>query len=422
MDDGLPAQPASGFPNNYLVMPALQRTFDHFWTNDGALQDSYAAAWAHVAQRFRDAPNVLGYDLLNEPWPGSAWQDCINPTGCPVGDAKLEAFDRRVLAAIRAADPRGIVWPEPFVLFNQGAGTSVKALGDPNVGFSFHDYCLGAEQAGSDQSCAKADDLVFTHATDRVASTGEALLLTEFGATEAKSVLTPMVERADRTMVSWTEWHYCGCDDPTTSGPGDKQAIVLDPAKPPAGDNLKKVTLDQLVRPYPQVVAGTPESWSYADGAFAARWSTTRPSGGRASGDTEVALPARAFPGGYAAHVQGGSITSAKGDRTLRIAACAGVPEVAVTVTSKGATTASCKPPRLVVTVRPRHVKAGKRVRLTITVRPALKGATVRVGTRKAKTRANGRARLRVRFRRRGAVRVTVRSGTRTGRATLNVT
>jgi endoglycosylceramidase len=421
MDDGLPAQPASGFPNNYLLMPALQHAFDHFFANDGALQDRYAAAWAHVAARFRDAPNVLGYDLLNEPWPGSTWQDCINPTGCPANDAKLEAFDRRVLTAIRAVDPRGLVWHEPFVLFNQGAGTSVKALDDPNVGFSFHDYCLSAEQPRSDQACAKSDDLVFQHALDRVASTKEALLLTEFGATEAKSVLTPMVERADRTMVSWTEWHYCGCDDPTTSGPGDKQAIVLDPAKPPAGDNLKAVTLDQLVRPYPQVVAGTPESWSYADGTFAARWSTVGPDGRAATGDSEIVVPARAYPAGYAAQVQGGSIVSAKGDRQLRVAACTGVPEVAVTVTRKGATRATCKPPPLLVSVKPRRVKAGKRVRLTVTVRPALRGATVRIGGRRARTGKAGRVRIRTRFARRGGVRVTVRSGRRSGHTTLHV-
>jgi endoglycosylceramidase len=414
MDDGLPAQPASGFPNNYLLMPALQRAFDHFLANDGGLQDRYAAAWAHVAQRFRDAPNVLGYDLLNEPWPGSTWQDCVNPVGCGTNDTKLEAFDRRVLAAIRAVDPRGLVWHEPFVLFNQGAGTSVKALGDPNVGFSFHDYCLTAEQPGSEQACAKSDDLVFQHALDRVASTKEALLLTEFGATDARSVLGPMLRRADRNMVSWTEWHYCGCDDPTTSGPGDKQAIVLDPARPPSGDNVKAVTLDQLVRPYPQVVAGTPESWSYEDGAFAARWLARK-------GESEIALPARAYPDGYAAHVMGGSITSAKGAQLLRVRACRGVPEVAVTVTRTGTTRTTCKPPPLVVKVRPRRVKVGRRVRLTVTVLPAVRGALVRVAGRRARTNAAGHARVRARFARRGRVTVRVLSRGRSGRTILHV-
>ena len=414
LDDGLPAQPAAGFPANYLVMPALQRAFDHFFANDGGLQDRYAAAWAHVASRFRGVPNVVGYELLNEPWPGSAWQDCINPTGCPVNDAKLEAFDKRVLAAIRAVDPATLVWAEPFVLFNQGGGTSVGALGDPNVGFSFHDYCLAAEKPGSDAACAKSDDLVFQHAVDHVAATKEALLLTEFGATDAASVLGPMVQRADRNMVSWLEWHYCGCNDPTTSGPGDKQAIVLDPAKPPAGDNLKAVTLDQLVRPYPQVVAGTPESWSYDAGTFRARWSAGR-------GESELVLPARDYPSGYAARVQGGAITSAKDAQVLRVRACAGAPEVAVTVTRSGATSATCRPPALVVRVAPRRVRAGRRVRLTITVAPAVKGALVRVAGHRARTGAKGRARLRVRFAHRGRVVVTVRAGRRAGRTTLRV-
>jgi endoglycosylceramidase len=412
MDDGLPAQPASGFPNNYLLMPALQHAYDHFFNNDGGLQDHYAAAWAHVAQRFKDAPNLLGYELLNEPWPGTTWQDCANPVGCPANDAKLEAFDRRVLAAIRAVDPRTLVWHEPFVLFNQGGGTTVKALGDPSVGFAFHDYCLAAEQPASEAACATSDDLVFQHAVDRVASTKEALLLNEFGATDARSVLMPMVERADKNMVSWTEWHYCGCNDPTTSGPGAKQAIVLDPAKPPTGDNLKTVTLDQLVRPYPQVVAGTPESWSYSDGSFKARWIASK-------GSSEIVLPARDYPRGYAAQVQGGSIVSAKGARMLRVRACA--PEVAVTVTRTGTTTATCKPPPLVVKVTPNRAKAGRRVRLTVSVRPAVKGAVVRVGGRRARTNGRGVARVRVRFARAGRFTVTVRSGRRTGRAFLRV-
>ena len=49
-DDGLPAVPQTGFPGNYLAMPALERAFDHFWQNSPGpggpgLQDRYAAAW-----------------------------------------------------------------------------------------------------------------------------------------------------------------------------------------------------------------------------------------------------------------------------------------------------------------------------------------------------------------------------------------
>src|SRR6202011_1147470 len=67
-----------GFPRNYLADPALQHALDQFWANAAGpggvgLQDRYAAAWAHVAARFRDNPAVLGYELLNEAWPGTLW-------------------------------------------------------------------------------------------------------------------------------------------------------------------------------------------------------------------------------------------------------------------------------------------------------------------------------------------------------------
>src|SRR5690606_39149555 len=83
LDDGLPAAPRNGFPANYVGMPALNRAYDHFWANAPGpggvgLQDRYAAAWRHVAARFGDHPAILGYDLLNEPWPGGAWESCAH--------------------------------------------------------------------------------------------------------------------------------------------------------------------------------------------------------------------------------------------------------------------------------------------------------------------------------------------------------
>jgi len=83
-DDGL-SNPRNGFPTNYLTNPALNRAFDHFWANDLVggvkLQDEYAAAWQHVARTFRGSNWVLGYDVMNEPWPGSGWQTCAQPAG-----------------------------------------------------------------------------------------------------------------------------------------------------------------------------------------------------------------------------------------------------------------------------------------------------------------------------------------------------
>ena len=50
---------------------------------------------------------------------------------------------------------------------------------------------------------------------------------TEFGATN--NVLRPpnqVVALADRHMVSWLEWMYCGCNDPTTTAVPRHQATI----------------------------------------------------------------------------------------------------------------------------------------------------------------------------------------------------
>jgi endoglycosylceramidase len=333
LDDGLPAEPQTGFPGNYLAMPALNRAFDHFWDNDGGLQDHYAAAWAHVAARFAHNRNVLGYDLLNEPWPGTGYQACINPEGCPAFDAKLEAFTRRTLTAIRAVDRTTLVFYEPHVLFNDGVKTHLGDLGDEHLAMSFHDYCL---TAGQQPACDTFDDLVFANAEQHSADTGDALLMTEFGATTDPTVLGPMTARADRTMIGWQVWHYCGCADPTTSGPGDAQALVRDPAKPPRGDNLDTGKLKLLSRAYPRVIAGTPTGWSLDDGVLQAAWSPKRVTTGRAFGRrarSEIVLPRRQFPHGYRATVKGGRIRSRRGARVLVVTGRA--QRVSVRVTAR---------------------------------------------------------------------------------------
>ncbi|MEA2470874.1 MAG: endoglycosylceramidase [Thermoleophilaceae bacterium] len=443
-DDGLPNQPQNGFPGNYLAMPALQHAFDHFWANDPGpggvgLQDRYAAAWRHVAERFSGNPSVLGYDLLNEPWPGSTWQQCANPAGCPEFDGRMSLFVERVLGAIRAADPQSLVWYEPNSLFNNGADTQLADFRDKHAGMSFHDYCLASNEGGSSysQACQASDDLVMSNADKRAAATGDALLMSEWGATDDRASLLGPLALADKHMMSWQEWHYCGCNDPTTTGSGDKQAIVLDPAKPPTGSNLKTSTLDVITRPYPQLVSGTPTSWSFDPDSkkFAFSYSTARAGDASkrfgAGAVSAVVVPKRQYPKGYAADVRGGAIVSKPGALLLRVAACAGAKDVNVSVVAGGGPSqSSCakpgkKRPRLTVTLSPRRVRAGRRVKVVVWVRAgkaAVRGAVVRLGRKRSVTGRRGRAVLRVRFAKPGRHRAVARArGYRSGKATLRV-
>jgi endoglycosylceramidase len=349
-DDGLPAVPKLGFPANYETMPALQHTFDHFWENSPGpggvgLQDRYAAAWRHVALRLRSTAGVLGYDLFNEPFPGTPWATCAGSAGCPAFDAKLTAFDARVDRAIRTVDPRTLIFYEPNVVFDFGFVTNVGALGDPRAVFSWHDYCLTNEAQGCSSHAT-----VFANAERHVAMTGEGTMMTEFGATNSASDLRSMVALADQNRTPWLEWAYCGCGDPTTAGPGNTQAIVIDPAKPPEGSNLEPGTLDALVEPYPQVVAGTPSAWAFDPASATFHLSYRR---GRAGGhgsfrrgaETDIATPTHVYGGHYTVRVDGGTVVSRPGSSELRIVSCRGRAPISVSVAPAGRGHVGCKAP-----------------------------------------------------------------------------
>jgi endoglycosylceramidase len=351
-DDGIPNVPQAGFPNNYFLNLALLRAFDNFWANSPGpggigLQDRYAAAWRHVAARFASARHTLGFDLLNEPWPGTPWATCLMTAGCPAFDTGMMApFYQRVIAQIRSVERQKLIWYEPNVLFNFGADTDIPALGDRSAGFSFHLYCTpGLAVAPYNlQGCDAQNDHVLANADKRSQATGDALMLSEFGATDDIGSIHSNVQQADRHMVSWEYWHYCECSDPTTTGTG-AQAVVIDPTQPPRGANVKQPKLDVLAEPYPQVVAGTPTSYAFdqATRRFQLAYKTRGPTGKtfarRArrrthakSRQTQIFVGHGHYPSGYSVSVTGGGIASKPNARLLRVIACPRRRNVAVTV------------------------------------------------------------------------------------------
>jgi endoglycosylceramidase len=347
-DDGLPAVPKQGFPANYFVMLALQRAYDHFWANapgpdDGGLQDHYAYAWQRVAKRFRRDPYVLGYDLFNEPFPGTDWALCANPAGCPTIDANpLGKFTDRVIKRIREVDRSTLAFYEPWVTFDFGAATSLPDTGDAHAAMSFHDYCLpGGLGAGTlpaqGTACGVEEGLPFSNADDHSASTGDAALLTEFGATDDLDTIGRLVKLADEHMTGWQYWHYCACGEPTSQVSADVQAVVKDPSKPPRGRNVKWAKLGVLDRPYPQAVAGTPTSYGYDTGTdtFTLQYSTKTAKGGRLprAVRTVIYVPRRHYKNGYSVQATGAKVVSRAGARQLVLRRGRTAQTVSVSVT-----------------------------------------------------------------------------------------
>lgn len=321
-DDGLPQPVDAGFPGNYFL-PATSRAFDNFYANVNGLADLYAKAWQAVAGRFARTPYVLGYDLLNEPWPGTSFATCANPAGCPAFDAQnLQPMYDKAIVAIRKADSKRIVWLEPQVLFNDGAQTTlgtVKPFTDPQLGLSWHQYCTTAGlthssggKAGPD--CGPQGELVFSNAAAYVKQHGMAQLLTEYGASDDLPDVARITDAADAHLVGWEYWHYKEWSDPTTeSADSGGQGLFT---KDTDLGTLKQAKADILIRPYARAVAGVPTSMSFSKGVFSLAY-LAKPS----TGLTEVFVPARHFPHGYSVKVSGGSVVSKPGASLLLIKA-----------------------------------------------------------------------------------------------------
>src|SRR3546814_8130965 len=106
------------------------------------LQDHYAAAWQHVAERMKSNSRIV-YELFNEPSPGYVdIAPCALPTGCPEFDVlKLVPLYEKVLSAVRQVDATRLIFVEPNAFFGLDSRTWLTSMQDPQVGFAFHAYC-----------------------------------------------------------------------------------------------------------------------------------------------------------------------------------------------------------------------------------------------------------------------------------------
>ncbi|SEA87498.1 MULTISPECIES: cellulase family glycosylhydrolase [unclassified Mycobacterium] len=340
---GLPNLNA-GFPASYYLSPAQTAAWDNFWNNSKAsnglgLQDNYAAAWQYIAAAFAGNNAVIGFDIMNEPFPGTSWLPTL--LGSPFfAYQELTPMYRQVASAIRSVDPNAALLVEPAnpavseVGAILGLPLQLGTIDDPNVVLAFHDYCAGSatasfcgwlasQQANTAQAYAKAHQIP--------------VIMNEFGASNARSDLYAEMNAANANLMSWAVWAYTGYGDITTSGNTDGESLVYNPQLPPTGSNVNTSALQVLTTPFPQAISGTPIAFSNAHGTFDFSYSTAKAdgSGNFAPGSqTMISVPAIAYPNGYSVTVTGGQVASAANAPVLVVTSDSGAGMVRVVVTA----------------------------------------------------------------------------------------
>ncbi|KAI9203944.1 glycoside hydrolase superfamily [Polychytrium aggregatum] len=191
----------SQFTYSALVAAGYQQ----FYTNWNGTRDAFVNHWKFVASSFLQHENVLGYEIMNEPFPGDFWKNfelvLPTPTTSQLPDRALIApFMDVVARAIYSVDPSRVVfWTGNVVTdvapvgFDEVPGGKTRASHSALV---YHYYSTNHPNLEPfvDQRIQDSRRL------------GCASILTEFdlGAPERAQVMDLM----DKQHQSWAAWQY----------------------------------------------------------------------------------------------------------------------------------------------------------------------------------------------------------------------
>lgn len=247
LDEGKSHITGDVWSDSYLMSPAVQTAFDNFWenkvvTNGLGLQDHYANLWQHIAKRYADNPTVIGYDLMNEPFPGTAgleatprllkaygellysisgqqlteeelmktWGDVNQRTEAlknissqenfakvidslfPLTHAFetgfLQPFYQKVSNAIREVDNRSILFLEHTYFGNMGVRSSIERTKlpnggyDPLVAYAPHGYDLVTDTEKASEASSERVNFIYNRINEKGEALGMPVWMGEWGA------------------------------------------------------------------------------------------------------------------------------------------------------------------------------------------------------------------------------------------------
>ncbi|MFC0597645.1 cellulase family glycosylhydrolase [Streptomyces palmae] len=332
--DGLPFEPD---PDDWFAdyfQPAVQAAFTHLY-DDPDLRAAQAAAYTEVATALRGHPSLLGYDLFNEPF-GPVPGDPSDPADRLAASIALErgrlpAMYRRLIAAVRAADPDAWLFLEPTVLVGEGVPTSLPGLGDPRpgtdrLGYAPHFYDTAVESGADWDPSGRFIERYEAAIGAYPAEHRLPVLVGEWGPPKAT---TPgnaeLIRRQLASMqgfaTGWAMWYDCAAEEGGGYCARDPQGRPA-PGKEPA------------FAPYAPVVAGSPVGESYDPATRAYTLELTADRTTRRAWTT-LALPRDLFPQGARISVRGASGARVRpGPGTARVLLPAARPGTPVTLTA----------------------------------------------------------------------------------------
>jgi endoglycosylceramidase len=251
-DNGWPAEYQDPWALNYLdpgVLAAFANYWDYRKPKYAYLQEHYTMAVMKLVERFHDHPALIGYDLMNEPFPGY-----YKPL--TFESQVLKPFYERLTAAIRSVDTDNWVFFEPVALgVNQGTPSTLGVVKDTRPGgqrlaYFPHIYTIDLEVQGKYSSSQGWLMLWENNRRSEIKNQNAPMLIGEIGVADSVigevEFLKDAMAMADRSTSGWAYWSY-------DSGP---MGVIN-------SDGSERAKINCLIRVYPKAVAGCPTQYSY---------------------------------------------------------------------------------------------------------------------------------------------------------------
>lgn len=236
-----------------LLNQPLQTTWDHFHSDRYGAKSAYLDMIAKVAGHMAAHDNVIGYELINEPW-GT--------------DEQLFALFAQAGQRIRQQDPGAILFVPTHTLVSGGVREDTLDRPDfTNMAYSPHYYNGSVLLLNSWGGADPAEQL------DKLRAKAEAwdvpMFLSEFGApagtVNGPEYIEAQLDWLDGYWISSAQWNYTpGWREDVKDGWNMEDLSIVDGQGAPR-DNF-------ILRPCPQRIGGAPKSFELDAAGFSLTW------------------------------------------------------------------------------------------------------------------------------------------------------
>ncbi|EGR33243.1 hypothetical protein IMG5_057980 [Ichthyophthirius multifiliis] len=245
----------------YYASFDVQNNFQRFLTNEDGIADSFAQMWGFVANFYKNETNVIGYEIINEPFGSSVYSVFLKTLNS--NNLYLLPLYNKVHQEIRKYDDQSL-------LFYESASSDILNLGFiHNVGgdeyldrevYSYHIYCPFISKEGdplNNYICEGLDNIIFKGKFKEFKGLKVGGFLTEFGAlsnsTKAFQEIESVVKNSEQNFHSWAYWQFKYYGDITTqSRPGTVESFYDN------FGNLNSLKVKALSRTYAYKICGKP--------------------------------------------------------------------------------------------------------------------------------------------------------------------